>query len=315
VSNFIKVVYITGTRRSGTTLLDILLSNHSDIVGVGELINLDSHISKGNVGWSWKWKCTCGSDFEKCDFWGPIIKEINDIKTRRTRIEPLVLPNPRKVELGKIDLIFSTSKRNIDISHNCWLLYKLISKIYVKKIIVDSSKSVNQLYNLYLLKNNNSFKVIYIRRDIRGVLNSYNKNYKRITPPSEFRKPSTYKNLKIYLGLLKEEINRIKFISRLHKNDLIYVEYERLCDNLEAELKRISNFIGINFQNDMKFFNTKGKHNIGGSPGRFNRPALVKKDEAWKDVIDFKKAPLINFMGIIINTMIKFFINIKNINY
>lgn len=37
----IRVIYVTGKGHSGSTLLDLILGNHSQIESVGELINLD----------------------------------------------------------------------------------------------------------------------------------------------------------------------------------------------------------------------------------------------------------------------------------
>ena len=39
-----KVIYIAGTSHSGSTLLDLMLNAHPEIISVGESINLPRHL-------------------------------------------------------------------------------------------------------------------------------------------------------------------------------------------------------------------------------------------------------------------------------
>ena len=66
-----KVIYVLGCGRSGTTILDILLGNHSGIFSVGELNNYF-------YAWSTKSFCSCGSRVTNCKIWKNIGKNIFD---------------------------------------------------------------------------------------------------------------------------------------------------------------------------------------------------------------------------------------------
>ncbi len=87
----VKVLYITGAGRSGSTILDIVLGNHPDIESTGELSNL---VRNGWIGGeSLKGIerkrvrvpiCTCGrrTDIpdvedaaEACPFWSSVRRE------------------------------------------------------------------------------------------------------------------------------------------------------------------------------------------------------------------------------------------------
>ncbi|MCX7423169.1 MAG: sulfotransferase [Planctomycetia bacterium] len=59
----VRVLYVMGAGRSGSTLLDSILANHPDAVGGGELVNLHS------AGWSSNEVCACGKLGTECDFW------------------------------------------------------------------------------------------------------------------------------------------------------------------------------------------------------------------------------------------------------
>src|SRR5262245_28833668 len=63
MSEAVRVIYIIGAGRSGSTLLDTVLANHPDVVGVGELVNLHS------AGWTSDEVCACGKLGTECDFW------------------------------------------------------------------------------------------------------------------------------------------------------------------------------------------------------------------------------------------------------
>src|SRR5712691_7528670 len=59
----VRVIYIMGAGRSGSTLLDTVLASHPEVVGVGELVNL--HIA----GWTAQEICACGQLGTECSFW------------------------------------------------------------------------------------------------------------------------------------------------------------------------------------------------------------------------------------------------------
>ena len=55
----ITVIYIISDRRSGSTLLENILSKSNETVSVGELAMLKGHILKEGPGEIWNWNCSC----------------------------------------------------------------------------------------------------------------------------------------------------------------------------------------------------------------------------------------------------------------
>jgi len=94
----LKVVYIAGYGRSGSTLLERVLSLHSDVVGCGEVYNLYRPCYRG--------VCSCEEKLESCDFWGDVIEEMGHVmgfSQNMRRVEDIVhglylrgLPNVMK---------------------------------------------------------------------------------------------------------------------------------------------------------------------------------------------------------------------------
>ena len=65
-----KVIYIAGLYHSGSTLLDMVLGNLPNFVGLGEVFLT----FKGEF----KDRCTCNQPIEKCEFWGDVIKKLQE---------------------------------------------------------------------------------------------------------------------------------------------------------------------------------------------------------------------------------------------
>src|SRR5690606_36893435 len=87
------IIYIMSDVRSGSTLLENILSNSPDIVSVGELHHLDSHLNKGKWGVTWDWKCSCGSEFSDCSFWSTVLENLKE--KRLNKIEQTAVSKNR----------------------------------------------------------------------------------------------------------------------------------------------------------------------------------------------------------------------------
>ena len=81
----ITVIYIISDRRSGSTLLENILSKSGEIVSVGELAMLKGHIDKQGPGVFWNWNCSCGKPVLECEFWAKVLENIYD-KNFETKI-------------------------------------------------------------------------------------------------------------------------------------------------------------------------------------------------------------------------------------
>src|SRR5215831_19303761 len=68
------VMYVVSDRRSGSTLLENILSKSSEVTSVGELAMLKGHILKQGPGERWNWSCSCGLPVNECNFWSPVLK-------------------------------------------------------------------------------------------------------------------------------------------------------------------------------------------------------------------------------------------------
>ncbi len=74
-----RIVYICSLARSGSTYLQLELSCHPKVVGVGELLTVLKTLSQGDAK---RRACLCGELGQECEFWGPILSEFNKLSVR-----------------------------------------------------------------------------------------------------------------------------------------------------------------------------------------------------------------------------------------
>ena len=128
--NDLKVVYIGGYSRSGSTILDILLSQHSAVCGTGELCFLfDDWLNR-------KRTCSCGRPYAECDFWSDLASTI-DIATVSAVIREVEhRSNFKNVVDDRLPAeLKSQYKANQE------AIFRYIQKKSGKNIIIDSSKT------------------------------------------------------------------------------------------------------------------------------------------------------------------------------
>jgi hypothetical protein len=66
------VIYVAGSGRSGSTLLERTLGEITGFVNVGELIDLFRRVVREGE------RCGCNEPFESCPFWSGVGREILD---------------------------------------------------------------------------------------------------------------------------------------------------------------------------------------------------------------------------------------------
>lgn len=130
------VVYLTGWGRSGSTLLDELISQATGGFSAGEL----------DVFWGWRFEgrsCACGTPHSWCPVWSRVLDEVeatyNREEVRAARAESLRMRHVARAVVGPADRP----------AHGRWefvreaqaLLYQSISRVTGRSVVVDSSKS------------------------------------------------------------------------------------------------------------------------------------------------------------------------------
>ena len=64
-----KVLYIAGSGRSGSTILDNILGQIEGFFPVGEFVYVWNRLANDGI-------CSCGSRFRACELWGPVLERV-----------------------------------------------------------------------------------------------------------------------------------------------------------------------------------------------------------------------------------------------
>jgi len=252
-----KVIYILGDGRSGSTLLDAVLSNTENSISIGEGYRFWRRFYEADT------LCSCNEPIDACVLWSGVHaelqKEIPNYNPADTwdRIQFLLkFKNVKRIsEIIKGE---DWQHFNATVKH----FYNSIVEISAKNIIIDSSKSVGWLYLLHAL-NIQELKVIHLERNLQAVANSWKK---QITLPEYFDKEvfmptrSTMRSLKTWL--------KVKFLAKSikKKTDSIFLTYENFIKNPERTFITIETFASVSLPtNHLKYM---VGHSIGGNPMR-----------------------------------------------
>jgi len=161
----LKVLYIAGLGRNGSTLLARLLGEIEGCINVGEAARavFDEELRSLDL------PCGCGEKISDCPFWTKIISDIENydeasrLRLTKGRYLPILLFPLKSPALRKKIEIFSSATRQ---------MYKKISEVTGCRVIVDSSKHPA---NAYLLSNisNMEVRMLHLVRDPRDVAASW----------------------------------------------------------------------------------------------------------------------------------------------
>ena len=155
----IKVLYIAGSNRCGSTLLARLLGELPGFVAIGEgLLHFFGGTSRSHV------PCGCGVSVHACSFWNEIQRPVAEVpfgaRWLRLRRIPLLGSYHRLYPQQTSELISSVTN-----------FYQMIAQRSGAEVIVDSSK--NPLHaRLLLWVPNVDLHVVYMVRDPRSVVAS-----------------------------------------------------------------------------------------------------------------------------------------------
>lgn len=297
MKNKITVIYIISDRRSGSTLLENMLSKSEETVSVGELAMMRDHICKEGPGIFWDWNCSCGQPILQCEFWGKVLDNVYD-DTFETKInwsyqslEALslaVLPLNAKATLHEI----IHTPENIETIKKLNEIYTAVASCSGKKTIVDSSKDPMQALAIRECKNLN-VKYILLSRDLRAITFSKLNRWK-INKRSDKGELETLVDSYLYKKTCATVFRNID------KNNAIKVSYEVLANNPQRELDRICDKLGLQKFAAPEYMELANDHTIGGTPGRFEKKPITE-DNVWKQF--YSNRVMLNTLGKVFNAL------------
>lgn len=266
-----NLIYILSDVRSGSTVLDLLLGKHPQIVSVGELQFLKEFFQNRE-------KCTCGEPMPDCEFWKKIAERL---QTQNFEIQDstslLDLPSGfwqkiwfnLNLHFGKRAAVENQINRPI-IQYN-WSVIDTIAEEMQVKYVLESSKIPERAKYYSLFAGERNIKFIFLIRDGRGV--SFSKM--RRNGYSAFRSAASW---------FLVNTNLILFRLSLPASQKLSIRYEDLCQKPNRELGKILRFLNLERPADLLHAPVLKAHNVGGSPHRFHQKEnfQLREDRRWQ---------------------------------
>lgn len=262
----IKIIYIAGDGRSGSTLLDAILSNIEGSISVGECNRYWVRYPENES------HCACASLMQDCSLWSKV-----EARLKAQFPDYDAVSFEKKVK----ELQYYKNFKNIPslIQKGGWLhftavvkaFYTAIAEISESSCIIDSSKSMPWGY---LLQHLDGFdvRVIHLERNLLAVGNSWKKT---------IRLPE-YTDREVFMPkkgnrLIAKTWLKTKLMGRTLKKQQNYtfVRYESLCNDPAKALEKIQLLIEESIP--MKNLQLYPNHAIGGNPMRSSMTKLEIK--------------------------------------
>lgn len=290
------VVYIIGDSRSGSTLLDYLISCHPDAISLGEMHHLSDYYKKSGYGFRSNWECSCGRQVQDCNFWRQILEPVdvaNSFETRLPYSSPFWTIFSKTIHKWSLRSVLDSESMNYRakiFSDNCWSIYERVHEIQNKSLIIDSSKKGIEAYFLKKF-NKGNIKFILLERDIRAV--AYSKLKRAIGHEPD---PSELRNSIYYFKYLISSF-RVYFQNRVFKRffwedfneNILSIDYQQLTERTDELMKEIWSYLDLDNFSTPTFTNQIDKelHVLHGSPSRYDRQQ-IRPDNKWMKYLKSK---------------------------
>lgn len=281
-----RVAYLASSGRTGSTLLDLLLGNHPEVIGLGEVHRL--HLWAAAPG---EHTCSCGRPVPGCPFWSRVRDRLAaDLGRPDLDLAafPTCVPKPasglhRRVP-RLLDLLraagtgwmWRTAARAApsvraerEATRNSLAVFRAVAAVSGRPVLVDSTKDAGRLACLEL-EAPGLLRVIHQVRDGRAVAASA---MRRDGVPME----TAARSWRRVNG------NLLLVLRRFPAERVIRTRYEDLCASPESEMDRILRFLGAGPARPGAVLRKEEAHIIGGNPMRYRRDeTTVAADERWR---------------------------------
>jgi hypothetical protein len=230
-------IFLVGTGRSGTTLLQLLLNSHPNIAIWGEIHYFDQILQIKN--------------------WVPSIMQPEDLE----RFFSYLKRTEHYQYLPDAQRVLASTKSRLLAEKKCTYekFYRIVLEEYAKsqgKLRFGDKTPYNILYLEEISQLFPKCKIIHIKRDPRDVVASY------------IKLPAASKDVIIHSLAWKCFITSWKNYLAMTPvaHNYLQLAYEDLVCNPEQELKRICEFIGETYNREMLHFHKKGDRYIKNEP-------------------------------------------------
>ena len=286
----VKVLYIAGFERSGSTIVNRVLGQIDGFVAWGELRDIWEHGIIENR------PCTCGASFADCPAWQNIFNEafngtdkIDTLEMSKLQKKARLMVLPHYFKLLK-DKFFK--QKVSQYLTNLEKLYQAIKITTGSQVIVDSTKASWYGYVLGLLPSIDLY-VVHVVRNPKGVCYSLEQHKSKGEVTSQWYNPlhaSLSWNLKNYA---------VEMLLNFSKKRYLRINYEDFIVNPKPTVEQILELLNEKVTElpfiDRSTVKMGTDHIVTGSPSSRSDIGIVKLqlDERWKQKMKLRDKVLV----------------------
>ncbi|MBA2618434.1 MAG: sulfotransferase [Rubrobacter sp.] len=295
----VKVLYVAGLGRSGSTILANTLGQVEGFFSGGELNFIWKHALIENR------LCGCGRPARECPFWGPVFDEEfggrNEGLARemmrlqysgaRTRHIPLMLTE------GGREKIRARLGKFLD---NTGRLYKSIRSVSGSRVVVDTSKEPAYGYALGMVPGID-LRVLHLVRDPRAAAYSWAKKKRQ---PDSADREFMHQKTPAQSAVLWDAWNAaIEALWRESPEKYLRLRYEDFIADPRASFEAMLKLVGeegaelpLVGEREVKLGIS---HTVSGNPNRFDTGAVeLKQDQAWTEKMSPRDQKLVTALTV-----------------
>ena len=278
----LKVLYVTGFGRSGTTILDNILGQLDGVFAAGELHYIwDRSLEQNRL-------CACGEAFSDCPVWQSVVASLGaDFEPDTARLVQLRESlNPRRSIWARLrGSSHSASPDVAEYAAAMERLYRGVADATDSRVVVDSSKSPALGHLLDLIPGIDPY-VVHLVRDPRAVAFSWLK--KKVYDPSgdepmfmSQHPPARSAKLWLVWNLTAE------MLWARRSGRYLRLRYEDFTDRPRETLEKVVRLIldevpPLPFVGDFEVDLTRS-HSMAGNPSRFESGTVtISRDDTWR---------------------------------
>ncbi|GII24162.1 sulfotransferase family protein [Planosporangium mesophilum] len=282
----VRVLFLGGLGRSGTTLLERLLGELPGVCPLGEVVHLwDRDIRDGE-------RCGCDKPFHDCTFWRGVGEEAfggwHNVDVDR------ILALRRSVERTRHVPRLAAGAVTCDLveyANYYARLYRAAAEMSGARVLVDSSKHAALAYCLRQAAGID-LRVVHMVRDSRGVAYSWTK---RVSRPEADGACEMTRYRPGRSALLWNAHNTAFGLLGRCGVPVRRVRYEELLADPRGTVRAVASYAGLDAEAlDLSFLRSdpdgtehadlRSRHSAAGNPMRFTVGAVpLRHDEAWRN--------------------------------
>lgn len=293
----VRVLFIGGLGRSGTTLLERLLGQLPGVFPLGELTHLWERDILGDE------MCACGATFSYCEFWQRIgnsafggwdkvdVERIAALRSTVDRTRHIPALASKRIAKNQYQLI-------CEYGSYFQKVYRAVAEDTNSHVIIDSSKHASLAYCLRWCPDID-LRVLHVVRDARGVAYSWTK---RVTRPESKSGETMTQYSPTKAAILWNAQNAAFSLLRRRGVPVRRVRYERLMERPQKVVASLARFAGFDDtrEEDITFiedgFAELGpSHSAAGNPMRFTVGRIpLLHDESWTEAMPSSSRRLVS---------------------